>query len=238
MAKGKRGILVYADWIETFRELSDDEAGRLIKHFFAYVNDEDPEPPDRITALLFTQIQATLKRDLKKWEKRAEASRINGSMGGRPKTKQVIKKPKKTQQVISEPKKPDSVNVSVSVSDSVNVNGITDANASVYRRIRAGFSLSREKFNELVDAGYTPDEIDDILDQIQNYKGNNKYRDLFFTAKNWLKREKERKSSAKKKETTGQWHNVHAQRAWEEAKRKNDNTEDIGYGLCEVDKLD
>ena len=40
--KNKKSFLLYADWKETFETLSDDKAGELIKHIFAYVNDENP----------------------------------------------------------------------------------------------------------------------------------------------------------------------------------------------------
>lgn len=108
MAENKKAIIIYADWMEKFEALSDDEAGRLIKHFFKYVNDLNPEYPDRITEIAFIDIKNTLKRDLDKWEKRAENSRLNGQKGGRP-TNPL--KPKETHRVISEPKKPVSVSV-------------------------------------------------------------------------------------------------------------------------------
>jgi hypothetical protein len=57
MAENKKGVLVYADWIDKFEELEDDEAGRLIKHFFRYVNDLNPEYPDRTTKLMFIDIK-------------------------------------------------------------------------------------------------------------------------------------------------------------------------------------
>jgi hypothetical protein len=68
MAEGKKTILVYAEWREIFCSLNDDEAGRLIKHFFDYVNDLNPEPIDRLTEISFIQIKQQLKRDLQKWE--------------------------------------------------------------------------------------------------------------------------------------------------------------------------
>lgn len=68
MAEGKNVIIVYRDWISTFDSLTDEEAGRLIKHFFRYINDLNPEVPDRLTGLLFEPIKQTLKRDLKKYE--------------------------------------------------------------------------------------------------------------------------------------------------------------------------
>lgn len=119
MAEGKNSIVIYADWIKKFEALSDDEAGRLIKHFFRYVNDLNPVAPDRITELSFIDIEQSLKRDLIKWEKRAERSRENGKSGGRPSQDKNPEKPKETHQVILEPKKPDSDNVSVTVSGSV-----------------------------------------------------------------------------------------------------------------------
>jgi hypothetical protein len=82
MAENKKSILVYADWIDKFEELEDDEAGRLIKHFFRYVNDLNPEYPDRTTKLMFIDIKNALKRDLVKWEdkspQRSEKARVAG----------------------------------------------------------------------------------------------------------------------------------------------------------------
>jgi hypothetical protein len=117
MAKDKKSFVAYCDWLESFEELTDEEAGRLAKHLFRYVNDLNPEAPDKITKMCFIPIKQSLKRDLVKYEERADRARENGAKGGRPKTQ-------KTQSVISEPKKPDSVNVSVNVNDSVKDDGI------------------------------------------------------------------------------------------------------------------
>jgi hypothetical protein len=106
MAKDKKSFVAYCDWLESFEELTDEEAGRLAKHLFRYVNDLNPEAPDKITKMCFIPIKQSLKRDLVKYEERADRARENGAKGGRPKTQ-------KTQLVISEPKKPDNVNVSV-----------------------------------------------------------------------------------------------------------------------------
>jgi hypothetical protein len=110
MAKDKKSFVAYCDWLESFEELTDEEAGRLAKHLFRYVNDLNPEAPDKITKMCFIPIKQSLKRDLVKYEERADRARENGAKGGRPKTQ-------KTQSVISEPKKPDSVSVSVNVND-------------------------------------------------------------------------------------------------------------------------
>lgn len=147
MAENKKSIVVYADWIDKFEELEDDEAGRLIKHFFRYVNDLNPEAPDRTTKLMFIDIEATLKRDLVKWEKRAERSRENGLKGGRPTTQENPEKPKETQQVILEPRKPDSDSDSVNVNDSVNGNvTVSEKKNNTKRTIEQFQEIARKSF--------------------------------------------------------------------------------------------
>lgn len=81
MATDKKSIVVYADWLDNFESLSDEEAGRLVKHFFRYVNDLNPVPVDRITEISFIPLKNTLKRDLRKWEKKLEERSISGRMG-------------------------------------------------------------------------------------------------------------------------------------------------------------
>jgi len=82
MAEGKKSFVAYVDWIEIFEELSDEEAGKLVKHLFRYVNDQNPDAPDRMTKMCFINIKQALKRDLQKFEiiknKRREAGRKGG----------------------------------------------------------------------------------------------------------------------------------------------------------------
>jgi len=80
MADNKNTIVVYADWIDQFESLTDEEAGRLIKHFFRYVNDMNPVA-DRMTELLFTPIKQSLKRDLMKWEQKKTGRSDSGRLG-------------------------------------------------------------------------------------------------------------------------------------------------------------
>jgi hypothetical protein len=122
MATGKKNILVYADWIDKFEELTDDEAGKLIKHFFRYVNDLNPEYPDRTTKLMFIDIKATLKRDLGKWEdsspQRIEKARLAGLASAE--ARRLKKKLDSTNELhlVEFPTK-STVSVSVSVNDNV-----------------------------------------------------------------------------------------------------------------------
>lgn len=116
MATGKKSFVLYCDLINAIDHLTTLEKGKLFEHLLDYVNDKNPVLDDRVLLGSWKHIEQSLKRDLIKYEKRAERSRENGALGGRP------KKPKKPSGLIQnpeEPKKPDSD--SVSVTDSVNV---------------------------------------------------------------------------------------------------------------------
>ena len=110
MAENKKSFVAYADWKETFDALSDEKAGELIKHIFAYVNDESPVSECMLINAVFANIKHTLKRDLKKWEKqhvqRKEAGKKSAEVRKRNAT------------VVNG--RSISSTVSVSVSDSVN----------------------------------------------------------------------------------------------------------------------
>jgi len=81
MAKDKNSFLVYSNWEQTFENLTDEEAGKLIKHLFRYVNDREPVAPDRITEIVFEPLKAVLKLDLKKYEKVIEEKSYQGKLG-------------------------------------------------------------------------------------------------------------------------------------------------------------
>lgn len=58
---------MYADQIDLFDELTDEMAGKLIKHVLLYVNDKDPQTDDLFLKIAFAPIKSHLKRDLKKY---------------------------------------------------------------------------------------------------------------------------------------------------------------------------
>lgn len=81
MADGKNTIVVYKDWISIFEKLDDDEAGRLAKHLWRYINDQEPTS-DRLIELVFEPIRVVLKRDLKHWEEVCKKRSESGKKGG------------------------------------------------------------------------------------------------------------------------------------------------------------
>lgn len=77
MAENKKGFVLYADQKFIFDDLTNEEAGILIKHIFAYVNDENPIFEDRFLDMAFKPIKMQLKRDLVKYEAVKERNSVN-----------------------------------------------------------------------------------------------------------------------------------------------------------------
>ena len=78
MAEGKNSFVLYTENKEVFDCLTDEQAGKLIKHIFSYVNDENPILEDKFIEIGFIPIKQHLKRDLKKWEGIREKRSIAG----------------------------------------------------------------------------------------------------------------------------------------------------------------
>lgn len=127
MAQGKKSFVLYCDQKVIFEQLPPEKRGELITVLFEYVNDENPTVEDPLVNMAFTLIKQQLKRDLKKYEARADRSRDNGALGGRP-----PKNPTKPSGLIGnpdEPRKPDTVNVNDN--DNVNVNVNVNVNDTI-----------------------------------------------------------------------------------------------------------
>jgi hypothetical protein len=113
MATDKKSFILYCDQKGVWDKLDNEQAGRLIKHVIAYVNDDNPVAPDFITELAFEPIKAVLKRDLKKWETQQEQRKKAGKKSAEVR--------KRNATSVNERSIPSTVNGSVSV----NVNDIS-----------------------------------------------------------------------------------------------------------------
>jgi len=118
MAENKKSFIAYVDWKETFDALPNEKAGQLVKHLFAYVNDENPVSDDVLINAVFANIKQTLKRDLDKYELIIQRNRENGSKGGRPRSKNV--KPRKPSGIFRNPDKPNETQTNPEKHDSDN----------------------------------------------------------------------------------------------------------------------
>jgi hypothetical protein len=215
MAENKKGFILYADQKELFTQLNDELAGKLIKHIFRYVNDENPTSDDVIINIAFTPIKQHLKRDLDKFnetkERRSQAGKIGMANRWQGITKDndvipVITKHNKRLQSITK------------ITDNDNVND-KDNVLHIYRAF-AHLSLSVEDFDKL-RIEYSADQINNVLDSIENYKQNKSYSSLYLTAKNWLKRDLQKNEVETSDDRL--YKNVMAQIAKTEALKKGKN---------------
>lgn len=69
-----------------------------------------------------------------------------------------------------------------------NIRNKENKEENIYRSFQH-LSISIDEFNKLC-IEYTKQQIDDILDQIENYRNNDKFSSLYLTAKKWLSKNK------------------------------------------------
>jgi len=132
--KGKKSFVLYTDQREVFDELCDQDAGRLIKHIFAYVNDENPSTDDLLLKVAFLPIKTQLKRDLKIWDEKKQQRAEAGRKGGVAKAsnaKQNLANPSNATNDVANLAVNVNVNGNVNVND--NVNEISSINIFTYR---------------------------------------------------------------------------------------------------------
>lgn len=168
MAKDKKSFLIYCDIIHTVDKLDDFQAGKLFKHLLKYVNDLNPVAEDIVTEIAFEPIRQSLKRDLQKYETIRERNSENAKKRWNATASDRI--PKHTKNADSD-----------SVSDSV-------ISKDIYRSF-AHLSITNADVEKLLDK-YSINEIDEVLDSIENFKGNKKYTSLYLTANKWLSKNK------------------------------------------------
>jgi uncharacterized phage protein (TIGR02220 family) len=183
MAKDKTSFILYADQRSYFDKLTDDEAGRLIKHIFSYVNDENPNPVDRITDLSFEPIKLQLKRDLIKYESIVNRNKSNGSLGGRPKTQE---EPKKPTGLFGNPIKPKKADTDTDTD--INSSKLLSVfNSLLGKQAKVVNAKTKTQIKQRLKEGYTKD---DIVNAIRNaskdpfhIESNYKYITLEFLTK-------------------------------------------------------
>jgi hypothetical protein len=174
MAKEKNSFLLYCDIIHTVEKLKDEDAGALLKHILRYVNDENPETDNAIVEIAFEPIRQSLKRDLIKYEGiRTRNSENAKKRWNATASERIPKIPNDTKNADSD-----------SVSDSV-------ISKDIYRAF-AQLSISNQEVEKLLEK-YSIEEIDEVLDSIENFKGNKKYTSLYLTATKWLAKNKPKK---------------------------------------------
>ena len=180
MAKDKKSFILYVDQKDLFNKLPDEIAGKLIKHIYSYVSDENPKSDDLIVEIAFEPIKQQLKRDLKLFEEKRVKRSEAGLAGATKRWKEMPNDANECQTIANDSKR---INGIAKIADNVNVN-----DNDIYRSF-AHLSIKNADVEKLLTK-YSIEDIDEVLDSIENFKGNKKYSSLYLTASKWLSKNK------------------------------------------------
>ena len=116
----KNSFILHNDSLDVLDELTNEQAGMLLKAMRAFHCGEELEL-DTLTKIVFSPFKNQFDRDEVKYQKIVDRNKTNGLKGGRPPNPVKAKEPTGLIGNPSKPKQPDSVNDSVSVNGSVSV---------------------------------------------------------------------------------------------------------------------
>ncbi len=160
MAENKKSFVLYTDSKGLIDQLPDEIAGRLFKHIFAYVNDENPISDELILNIAFEPIKNQLKRDLVKWSNQTDQRRQAGLKSAE------IRKRNATS--VNERSISSTDNVNVSVNDNVSDN-VNDSVILLKKETKSIFSFERS----LLDYGFDRQLVTDWLKVRKTKKATN-----------------------------------------------------------------
>lgn len=180
----KDNFLLKRNQKEVFDELTDEEAGKLIKGIFSYVETGDSNLKGSLKAI-FIPIKNDIDRNEEKYQRIIERNRENGKNGGRPKKNEDLEETQKTQSDILEtqgnPKKPDACHISY-ITNHISSNlgkdkGVIGEEEKPFKAIvehlnkRTGSNYkhttesTRQKINARLNEGYNLDDFIVVIDK-------------------------------------------------------------------------
>jgi uncharacterized phage protein (TIGR02220 family) len=169
MAKDKKSFILYVDQKDLWNKLPDEIAGKLIKHIYSYVSDENPSSDDLIVEIAFEPIKQQLKRDLKLFEEK-RVKRSEAGMAGANKRWQDIANDSK--RISSIAKIADNVNVNVNDNVIYNIDYqalLEFVNKSFGRNFKVVGDKVQRSYKARLKDGY---KKEDIINAIKNCKDN------------------------------------------------------------------
>lgn len=103
----QKSFLFYLNWEKQIDDLDDQELRRLITNLIKYHKGEEVDLQTKTDRLAWHGILPGLETNKDKYDKKVQANRENGKLGGAPKGNQNASKDKTTQNNPNQPKQPD-----------------------------------------------------------------------------------------------------------------------------------
>ena len=179
----RRSFLLHIDSLDVLDELTNDQAGMLLKAMRDYHNDEEMQL-DPLIKIVFSPFKNQFNRDTLKYQTTCERRANAGSMGGKQKVANASKSKQKVANVAENDNvsKNDNVNDSDSDSDSKKIKALSpkvDVNLFLIDEIfqywvktmnknsRTSLTdLRKSKINSRLKAGYPSHEIKQAIDNV------------------------------------------------------------------------
>ena len=169
MAKDKKSFILYVDQKDLWNKLPDEIAGKLIKHIYSYVSDENPSSDDLIIEIAFEPIKQQLKRDLKLFEEKRVKRSEAGIAGANKRWQEMANDSKRISSIA---KIADNVNVNdnVNVIDNIDYQALLEfVNKSFGRSFKVVGDKIQRSYKARLKDGY---KKEDIMNAIKNCKAN------------------------------------------------------------------
>lgn len=168
----KDNFLLKKSQINVFKELSNEDAGKLIKGIFEY-SISGEVALDGYLKIIFLPIKEEIDKNEEKYEMICERNRNNGRLGGRPKETQ--ENPKNPNGFEENPKKPinhNHIHNNIINNNIINNNIYKDIieylNNKLNSKYRSSSKSTKEKINARLKEGFTYDDFVCVIDKKYN----------------------------------------------------------------------
>ena len=176
----KDSFILYTEQKEVIDKLTDEQAGKLIKAIYEYVETDKMPQLDSLLEIVIIPFKQNIDRNIDKWEqikqKRSEAGKIGAE----------IKKQKQAKQANVNFAKSKEANQAVNVNENVNVND--NVNVKDKKIHFADYvTMTNAEYEKLVST-YSKEFADQCITVLDNYKGANgkKYKSDYRAILNWV----------------------------------------------------